>query len=84
MEMKYPQVVGHEIIGKVVSTGKNVKNHKVGDFVGVGGFLGERQVFNALPEDSIAFVGFRNESVNLCTQHTGPTRRVPAMTSTST
>ena len=32
----YPQVVGHEIIGKVVKTGKNVTKHKVGDLVGVG------------------------------------------------
>lgn len=36
MEMKYPQVVGHEIIGRVISTGKNVTKHKVGDVVGVG------------------------------------------------
>lgn len=33
---KYPVVVGHEIVGKVVKAGKNVKNVKVGDRVGVG------------------------------------------------
>ncbi|KAJ3008433.1 hypothetical protein HKX48_008538, partial [Thoreauomyces humboldtii] len=32
----YPAVVGHEIVGKVVKAGKNVKNIKVGDRVGVG------------------------------------------------
>jgi len=32
----YPQVVGHEIVGKVVRVGKEVKHLKVGDRVGVG------------------------------------------------
>jgi len=32
----YPCVVGHEIIGKAVRVGKDVKNIKVGDRVGVG------------------------------------------------
>ncbi|KAI9092661.1 putative NADP-dependent alcohol dehydrogenase C 2 [Phlyctochytrium arcticum] len=32
----YPAVVGHEIVGKVVRAGKNVKNVAVGDRVGVG------------------------------------------------
>jgi len=36
MEMQYPQVVGHEIVGKITSIGKNVTKHKVGDLVGVG------------------------------------------------
>lgn len=36
MPMQYPQVVGHEIVGKVVSTGKNVTKYKTGDLVGVG------------------------------------------------
>ncbi|MDQ6623763.1 MAG: NAD(P)-dependent alcohol dehydrogenase [Verrucomicrobiota bacterium] len=36
MPVTYPQVVGHEIVGKVVKTGKNVTKHKVGDLVGVG------------------------------------------------
>lgn len=35
-EMQYPQVVGHEIVGKVVRVGKNVTKHKAGDVVGVG------------------------------------------------
>lgn len=33
---KYPVVPGHEIIGKVTDVGKNVKNFKEGDLVGVG------------------------------------------------
>lgn len=36
MPVTYPQVVGHEIIGKVVAVGNNVSKHKVGDLVGVG------------------------------------------------
>jgi len=33
---KFPLFAGHEIIGEVVSKGKNVKNHNVGDIVGLG------------------------------------------------
>ncbi len=36
MPVTYPQVVGHEIIGKVVAVGKNARQHQVGDLVGVG------------------------------------------------
>lgn len=36
---RYPVVPGHEIVGKVSRVGKNVKNHKVGDTVGVGCFV---------------------------------------------
>lgn len=32
----YPMVPGHEIIGRVASVGKDVKNFKEGDYVGVG------------------------------------------------
>ncbi len=32
----YPQVPGHEIIGRVVATGADVTGHKAGDMVGVG------------------------------------------------
>lgn len=35
-ETPYPCVVGHEIVGKAVKVGKNVKHVKVGDRVGVG------------------------------------------------
>ncbi len=34
--ISYPQVPGHEIIGRVVSTGGDVQAFKVGDMVGVG------------------------------------------------
>lgn len=30
------QVPGHEMVGEIVAVGSNVKNHKVGDIVGVG------------------------------------------------
>ena len=36
MPLTYPQVVGHEIVGKVVKVGKNVTKHELGDVVGVG------------------------------------------------
>lgn len=32
----YPQVVGHEIVGRVVEIGSDVTRHAVGDLVGVG------------------------------------------------
>ena len=32
----YPQVVGHEIVGRVAEAGSNVTKHRVGDTVGVG------------------------------------------------
>ncbi|KAG7867458.1 hypothetical protein KL918_002897 [Ogataea parapolymorpha] len=35
-EIKLPQVVGHEIIGKVVNVGPKVSLHKIGDRVGLG------------------------------------------------
>lgn len=35
-EIHYPQVVGHEIVGRVAEVGSEVTKHKVGDLVGVG------------------------------------------------
>ncbi len=34
--ISYPQVVGHEIVGRVAAVGSEVTRHKVGDTVGVG------------------------------------------------
>jgi alcohol dehydrogenase (NADP+) len=34
--VKFPLVPGHEIVGKVVQTGRAVRRHSVGDVVGVG------------------------------------------------
>ena len=39
-EVPLPLCVGHEIVGKVVRTGKSVTNCKVGDRVGVGAQIG--------------------------------------------
>jgi D-arabinose 1-dehydrogenase-like Zn-dependent alcohol dehydrogenase len=36
MSKMYPQVVGHEIVGKVVRVGKDVKHLKEGDLAGIG------------------------------------------------
>ncbi len=35
-EQPYPLIPGHEIIGKVIEVGSQVKNYKTGDHVGVG------------------------------------------------
>lgn len=35
-DQSYPLIPGHEIIGKVIAVGPNVKNFKVGEHVGVG------------------------------------------------
>nr|ANQ45225.1 heteroyohimbine synthase [Catharanthus roseus] len=37
---KYPFVIGHEIVGVVTEIGSKVQKFKVGDKVGVGGFVG--------------------------------------------
>ena len=34
--IQYPQVVGHEIVGRVTEVGSDVTKHQVGDLVGVG------------------------------------------------
>jgi alcohol dehydrogenase (NADP+) len=36
MSSKWPQVVGHEIVGKVVKVGKEVQALRIGDMVGIG------------------------------------------------
>lgn len=36
MNIKYPQVVGHEIVGRIVAIGDKVSDYKIGDLVGVG------------------------------------------------
>ncbi|MEO8934950.1 MAG: NAD(P)-dependent alcohol dehydrogenase [Xanthomarina sp.] len=37
---KFPLVPGHEVVGEIVAIGKEVKNLKVGDFVGLGWYSG--------------------------------------------
>jgi len=48
---KYPVVPGHEIIGRVTQVGKNVKNFKEGDLVGVGCMVDSCQECNSCKED---------------------------------
>ncbi|PTD11994.1 NADP-dependent alcohol dehydrogenase 6 [Fusarium culmorum] len=57
-ETPFPCCVGHEIVGKAVKVGKNVKNIKVGDRVGVGA-----QARSCLREDCIECSAGR---VNYC------------------
>ncbi|WP_378187797.1 NAD(P)-dependent alcohol dehydrogenase [Aquimarina sp. W85] len=48
---KYPVVPGHEIIGRVVEVGSDVKNFKVDDLVGVGCMVDSCQDCSACNED---------------------------------
>jgi uncharacterized zinc-type alcohol dehydrogenase-like protein len=48
---KYPLVPGHEIVGKVIEVGDNVKNYKEGDLVGVGCMVDSCQTCEACEED---------------------------------
>ena len=48
---KYPVIPGHEIIGRVVEVGKDVKNFKEGDLVGVGCMVDSCQECNSCKED---------------------------------
>jgi alcohol dehydrogenase (NADP+) len=48
---KYPCVPGHEIVGHVSAVGKDVKNYKVGDTVGVGCLVNSCQHCPACAED---------------------------------
>lgn len=36
MSSKWPLVVGHEIVGKVVRVGEEVQSIRIGDMVGIG------------------------------------------------
>lgn len=36
----YPVVPGHEIVGRVISVGADIKKHKADDIVGVGCMVG--------------------------------------------
>ena len=47
---KYPVVPGHEMVGKVIAVGKEVKKHKVGDTVGVGCMVDSCQDCNSCSE----------------------------------
>lgn len=48
---KYPIVPGHEIIGKVVTTGSKVSKFKEGDIVGVGCMVDSCQTCSACQDD---------------------------------
>lgn len=48
---KYPSVPGHEIIGRVTSTGENSKGFKKGDLVGVGCMVDSCQHCSACKEN---------------------------------
>jgi uncharacterized zinc-type alcohol dehydrogenase-like protein len=48
---KYPIVPGHEIIGKVVTTGSKVSKFKEGDIVGVGCMVDSCQTCSACEDD---------------------------------
>lgn len=48
---KFPLVPGHEIIGKVIQVGDNVKNYKSGDLVGVGCMVDSCLECSACKED---------------------------------
>lgn len=48
---KYPVVPGHEIVGRVTEVGKNVKNIKKGDLVGVGCMVDSCQECQSCKED---------------------------------
>ncbi|RZS93793.1 NAD(P)-dependent alcohol dehydrogenase [Aquimarina brevivitae] len=48
---KYPVVPGHEIIGRVMEVGKNVKNYKEGDLVGVGCMVDSCQTCDSCKDD---------------------------------
>jgi uncharacterized zinc-type alcohol dehydrogenase-like protein len=41
---EFPMVPGHEIAGRVVKTGKNVRKFKVGDYAGIGCMIGSCRV----------------------------------------
>ena len=47
----YPVVPGHEIVGKAVKIGKEVKNFKVGDFVAVGCMVDSCRTCQSCKED---------------------------------
>lgn len=47
----YPVVPGHEIIGRVTEVGKNVKNFKKGDLVGVGCMVDSCQECDSCKDD---------------------------------
>ena len=48
---KYPLVPGHEIVGRVLEVGSDVKNFKEGDLVGVGCLVDSCQTCSACEDD---------------------------------
>lgn len=48
---RYPCVPGHEIVGEVTEIGKEVRNYKVGDIVGVGCLVDSCRTCNSCQDD---------------------------------
>ena len=49
---KFPLVPGHEVVGEIVAIGKEVKNLKIGDFVGLGWYSGSCMYCNQCMDGS--------------------------------
>ena len=53
----FPMVPGHEIIGKVTQVGSNVKNHNVGDVVGIGCMVSSCKTCHTCQDNEEQFCG---------------------------
>ena len=60
---QYPLVPGHEIVGEIVEVGKEVKNLKVGDKVGLGWFSGSCMHCNQCLDGSHHLCGTAEQTI---------------------